>query len=95
MHPDPSEDLTKVTEDGREVETEGTEPDSNTELQPMDWLDFDSRYRDAIQKAYEEEDALLLEFEKYVEVSRSFVLLFSMLTSHEGIQNLVSGYSSA
>jgi hypothetical protein len=63
-----SENPTEATEDDREGDTEGAEPDSNAELPPMDWANFQHRYKEAILKANEDEDRLLAEFEKYFEV---------------------------
>jgi hypothetical protein len=67
-----SEAQTERVEEDTEVETEVTEPDNpNTELPPMDWVDFENRYSEAIQKANDEEDKLLAEFEKYAEVGQA------------------------
>lgn len=67
---DPSDAQTEVTEDEPEVEMEGFESDHNAELPEMDWSDFQNRYNEAIMKANDEEQELLVEFEKYAEVSR-------------------------
>jgi len=68
IHPDASVDPTEEAEDDHQVETE-TLPVSNPDqpLPPMDWEEFEGRYRDAMQTANDEEDALLVEFDKYVE----------------------------
>jgi hypothetical protein len=55
------------------------------------WPDFENRYKVAIKKANEEEDNLLQEFEKYVDVSLSAYFCILRLTCSEGFFGL--GYS--
>ena len=71
---DPSTDQTQVADDDRQAEID-TPPSSDPD-QPMDWDEFESCYKKVIQKANDEEDALLAEFEKYFEVSQLSLLLF-------------------
>jgi hypothetical protein len=94
INSDASEDPTGEAEDDRQAEHD-TPPSSNPDqpLQPMDWDEFEGRYKDAMQKANDEEDALLAEFDKYVEVSHTCRLSFPMLIICEGVLSL--GYCSS
>jgi hypothetical protein len=95
VHSDASDIPTEDAEDDRRAET-GTAPISSPDqsLQQMDWNEFENRYRDTMQKANDEEDALLAEFDKYVEVSQSFLSFFPILMSHGGILSLGNSSSS-
>ena len=94
VHANASDIPTEDAADDRRAETD-TAPVScpDQPLQQMDWNDFESRYRDTMQKANDEEDALLAEFDKYVEVSQSFLSLFPILMNYKGFLSL--GYSSS
>jgi hypothetical protein len=92
IHSDASDAPTEEAEDDQQAERD-TPPSSNPDgpLQPMDWDEFEGRYRNAMQKANDEEDALLAEFDKYVEVGQSSIMLVfnangSSRHSHFGLQ---------
>lgn len=71
IHSDASESPTEEAEDDHQAETEILPVlNPNEPLPPMDWEEFEGRYRDAMKKANDDEDTLLEEFDKYVEVSK-------------------------
>jgi hypothetical protein len=75
IHSDPLDNAPDETENER-AESEGTEIDPNADLFRMDWADFQNRYEAAVEKANEEEEKLLQEFEQYFEVGQRPICFF-------------------
>ena len=81
---------TEATERDRQIETS---KNSNSD-ETINWKDFENRYKVAIKKANEEEDNLLQEFEKYVDVSLSVLFCILKLTGPGGFLGLGYSFSS-
>jgi hypothetical protein len=60
-----------------EQEADSAAADSNPELSHMDWDDLEASFKKALEEADKEEDDLLAEFDKYMDVSAADIKCIS------------------
>jgi hypothetical protein len=87
---DATQDPTEELDESHQAEQEtpaSTNTNPDEPLEPMDWNDFEDRYRAAMQKANKEEDDLLVEFDAYVTVCGSIYSVFFMLIFAKAFSN--------